>query len=184
MKILWNRIFYSIYLFENNLTTIIRKILSFVFWPLFHLPFIRNGLEKKGSSIKQIKDVTVEVLNNPKNGKGISIARLHMDGLLIIIQYGLFNFLQIILRRSLIQYVWENKFYAFIFLIGLATISGIINWHLLRKQNIYLIYFKRFQNESPVDRKKWNWISFGCILTMITFLVLSFVILVNTKLAE
>jgi len=174
MERFWNYIYYSIYLFESNITLFFRKILNFIFHPLTRISYLKNNLEKRGSSFEDIDNVAIRVLNDPRYGKSITIAGIQMGGLLILIEYSLFNFLQVILDKSLIQYVWGDRIYRWIFLIGLLIIPGIINYILLWKNDKYLEYFKKFEKEPKSIKHRWCWISFGVVIGVIFSLALSF----------
>jgi hypothetical protein len=177
MERFWNYIHYNIYLFEVNATFFFRYILNFIiFNPLSKIKFFKNGLEKKGTSFKEIDEITVKTLNNPEYGKSITIAGIQMGGLLVIIEISLFNFLQAIIGKSLIQYVWEDNFYRWVFIIGSLVLPGIINNALLWKKDKYLIYFKEFKKEPKAKKRKWAWISFGVIVGVTLLFVLSLMV--------
>jgi hypothetical protein len=174
MEKFWNYIYYSIYLLESNITLFFRRILNFIFHPLTRVSYLKNSLEKKGSSFENIDNVAIRALNDPRYGKSITIAGIQMGGLLILIEYTLFNFLQVILNKSLIQHVWEDHLYRWIFLIGLLIIPGIINYIFLWKDDKYLEYFKKIEKEPKSIKHKWFWISFGFVIGTFFLIALSF----------
>lgn len=179
MERIWNYIHYFIFLFENNATYFFRKILSFIFYPIAQIKFLKQGIEKRGSSFKEIDKVAINTLNNPEYGKSITIAGLQMGGLMIFVEYSLFNFLQAILGKSLIQYVWEDSLYKWIFIVTLLIIPTIINYLLLWKNDKYLTYFKEFEKEPKIKKQKWAWISFGVVASIVLLLIFSFWIMTN-----
>lgn len=179
MERIWNYIHYFIFLFENKSTYFFRKILSFIFYPIVQIKFLKQGIEKRGSSFKEIDKVAINTLNNPEYGKSITIAGLQMGGLIIFVEYSLFNFLQAILGKSLIQYVWEDSLYTGIFIVSLLIIPAIINYFLLWKNDKYLTYFKEFEKEPKIIKQKWAWISFGVVASIVLLLIFSFWIMTN-----
>ncbi|MDN3694664.1 hypothetical protein QWZ06_21530 [Chryseobacterium tructae] len=178
MERTWNRVHYFIYKFEVKATYLFRYILNFIFSPITKIKFLKKGLERRGSSFKDIDDVALDLSNNPSYGKSIAFAGVHIGGLIILIEYGLFNVLQIILGKSLIQFVWEpGNSYKWIFIIGMLAMPWFINEKLLFKNGKYLKYFDEFDKESKEVKRKWAWISFSIILGIVIFFILSFVLL-------
>lgn len=97
---------------------------------------------------------------------------------MIFVEYGLFNILQAVIGKSLIQFVWQPESpYKWIFIIGFLIIPWIINEKLLFKNEKYLEYFDEFEKQSNKMRCKWLIISFGIIGSIILFFIMSFVIL-------
>ncbi|MCG2792872.1 MAG: hypothetical protein L6262_04910 [Weeksellaceae bacterium] len=177
MERIWNHVYYFIYIFEIKATYFFRAILNFIFSPITKINFLKKGLEKRGSSFKQIDDIALKLSNNPKNSKSVNLANIHIGGQLVLIEFGLFNLLQAGLGKSLIQYVWgPGNPYKWIFIIGMLVIPYLINNQLLWKNDKYLKYFKEFDKEPKQTRRKMAWISFGIILGILAFFVLSFVI--------
>jgi len=181
MERIWNYVYYFIYQFEVKATYLFRYILNFIFSPITKIKFLKKGLERRGSSFKHIDDVALDLSNNPLYGKSITFAGIHIGGLIIFIEYGLFNIFQAILGRSLIQFVWEpGNSYKWIFIIIFLAIPWIVNEQLLFKNDKYLKYFDEFDKEPKEVRLKWAWISFGIILGILGFFILSFIPLSKT----
>ncbi|WP_292010653.1 hypothetical protein, partial [Chryseobacterium sp.] len=123
----------------------------------------------------EIRAVGDNAINNRIYGQNTIFAGIHMGGLIILIEYGLFNILQAILGKSLIQIFWEpGSSYKWIFVIGLLILPWIINGQLLFKNNKYLEYFEEFDEQPVSVRRKWAWISLGIIIGIFAFFVLSF----------
>ncbi|MGE8555714.1 MAG: hypothetical protein ACN6OB_17485 [Chryseobacterium jejuense] len=178
MERIWNYIHYFIFQFEIKATYFFRNILNFIFSPITKIKFLKKDLEKRNSSFKHIDDIALNLSNNPLYGKSIAFAGIHTGGLIILIEYGLFNILQTILGKAFMQFVWgPGNSYKWIFIIGLLAIPWIINEKLLFKNDKYLKYFDEFDKEPKEVRRKWAWISFGIIIGIITFFVLSFILL-------
>lgn len=174
MEKVWNYIHYYIFLFECNATYFFRKLLNTLFYPISRNKYLKDGLEKRGSSFKEIDKTAIKFLNDPRYGKSITIAGIQMGGILVLLQYSIFNLIQAILGKSLIQYIWEDSLNKWIFLIGLLVIPAIINYFLLWKDDKYLTYFKEFEKEPKAVKRKWAWISFGVVVGIILLLIASF----------
>lgn len=174
----WNYIHYFIYLFEMKFSRIITYPITLIFDLIHKIPFIANTLEKKNSSPQEIRAASENAINNRVYGQNIIISGIQMGGLIILIEYGIFNILQTILGKSLIQFIWEpGSPYKWMFIIGMLILPWIINEKLLFNNNKYLKYFDEFDKEPKEVRRKWAWISFGVIIGIITFFILSFSLL-------
>lgn len=174
MEKLWNYIHATIF----NAFTTIHNFLSIIdpFRLFFNNSFIKKVYAKRGihNPNEMLDNI---VLKNKKTGLYSIWAGIQMGGLLILIEYGLFNILQAILGKSLIQYVWEpGSPYKLIFIIGLLIIPWIINNRLLWKNDKYLKYFAEFDGEPRAVRRKWAGISVAIIIGILGFFILSFVI--------
>ena len=164
------------YLFEVKASKIITYPITLIFDLIYKIPFIANTLKKKNSSPQEIRVASENAINNRVYGQNITNSAIQMGGLIILIEYGLFNIFQAILGKSLIQIFWEpGSSYKWIFIIGLLVLPWIINEKLLFKNNKYLKYFDEFDKEPKKIRHKYVWISLGIILGIITFFVLSFI---------
>ena len=176
MEKIWNYIHYFIYVFEVKVSKIITYPITLIFDLIYKIPFIASSLKKKNSSPQEIRLASENAINNRMYGQNITISGIQMGGLIILIEYGLFNIFQTILGKSLIQIFWgPGSSYKWIFIIGLLVLPWIINEKLLFKNNKYLKYFDEFDKEPKKIRHKYAWISLGIILGIITFFVLSFI---------
>ena len=174
----WNYIHYFIYLFEVQASKIITYPITLIFDLIYKIPFIANALKKKNSSSQEIRAASENAINNRLYGQNIIISGIQMGGLIILIEYGLFNILQTILGEPFRQFIWEpGNSYKWIFIIGLLAIPWIINEKLLFKNDKYLKYFEEFDKEPKEVRRKWAWISFGIIIGIVGFFILSFILL-------
>lgn len=174
MEKFWNYIHINIYLFEKYVSALITYPIEMMFDLFYKLPIISKGLEKRGVSRKELKKTTDNVMNNLDYGQNITIASIQMGGLLVLIEYSLFNFLQAILGRMLIQYIWEDVVYKLLFVFGSLVIPSIINYYSLWKNDKYLDYFKNFEKESKSTRIKWSLISIVVIIGILLLLIFSF----------
>ncbi len=173
MERIWNYVHYTTF----NLYKHSYKIASYLdpFKLFYKIPAIKKFYAKGG--INDMNKFTDEIINDKSSGINSILAGAQTGGLLVFLEYGLFNILQAILGKSLIQYVWgPDNPYKCIFLIGLLIIPWIINNQLLWKNDKYLKYFEEFDKEPKQIRRKWAWISVGIILGILAFFILSFVI--------
>ncbi|MCW3162627.1 hypothetical protein [Chryseobacterium oryctis] len=176
MERIWNYVHYFIYQFEIKASKIITYPITLIFDLIYKIPFIVNSLKKKNSSPKEIRAASDNAINNRTYGQNIVMSGIHMGGLIILIEYGLFNIFQTILGKSLIQFFWEpGSSYKWLFVAILLIAPWILNEKLLFKNNKYLKYFDEFDQESKKVRRKWAWISLGIIIGIFSFFVLSFI---------
>lgn len=176
MERVWNYIHYFIYLFEVNASKIITYPITMIFDLIYKIPFIKNGLKNKNSSPEEIRMASENAINNRIYGQNIIISGIQMGGLIILVEYGVFNILQLLLGKSLIQYIWEpGYFYKWIFVAGLLVIPWILNENLLFRESKYLKYFDEFDKEPKEITRKWALISFGIIIGILAFFILSFI---------
>ncbi|WP_345989863.1 hypothetical protein AAEU33_19850 [Chryseobacterium sp. Chry.R1] len=177
---IWNYIHYFIYVFEVNASKVIAYPIALLFDLFYKIPFIESWLKKKNSSAQEIRSARNNAINNRIYGQNITIAGIQMGGLLVLIEYGLFNIFQATLGKPLIQYVWlGGNYYKWLFVATMLIIPYIINNQLLWKNDKYLKYFEEFDKEPKQLKRKWIWISFGIIVGIFGFFVLSFLILTN-----
>ncbi len=178
MEKIWNHVHYNIFLFECSTTLFVRKIFSILFYPIKKNKYLKIELKKRGHSFSELDNTIINVLNDPIYGKSITIAGIQMGGMLVMIEYSIFNLIQAILGNSLIQYIWEDSKNKWLFSIGLLVIPAIINYFLLWKDDKYLTHFKEFEKESKEVKRKWAWISFTIVLGIILILIASYWIMI------
>ena len=178
MERIWNYVYYTIF----NLYRLLYKFSNYIdpFRLFYKIPKIKKFYAKGG--IEDMSKFTEDiVVNNKKYGMNIMIAGIHIGGLLVLLQYGLFNLLQIAIGKSLIQNVWSSgNLYKLFFILSFLILPWIINENFLFKNDKYLKYFEEFDKESKEIKNKWQWISFAIIFGIFTFFILSFIILVKT----
>jgi hypothetical protein len=91
MEKIWNYIHYFIYVFEVKASKIITYPITLIFDLIYKIPFIANTLKKKNSSPQEIRVASENAINNRVYGQNITISGIQMGGLIILIEYGLFN---------------------------------------------------------------------------------------------
>ncbi|WP_161531918.1 hypothetical protein [Riemerella anatipestifer] len=171
MERFWNYIHVSVFKFAISFFNLFSKIDPINL--ILRIPFIVRAYEKRGikNPSKQIDNI---IFRDKEAGWIVTWAGIQMGGLLVLIEYSLFNFLQAILGRMLIQYIWENIVYKLLFVFGSLVIPGIINYYSLWKNEKYLDYFKKFEKESRSTRIKWFLISIVVIVGILLLLIFSF----------
>ncbi|WP_370901606.1 hypothetical protein [Chryseobacterium gossypii] len=171
MERTWNYVYYTIFNFYKK----IYKLLSYIdpFKLVYKIPAVKKFFAKGG--IDDMNQFTDEVIFNNKLAGLHSIwAGIQMGGLIILLEYGLFNIFQAIIGKPLIQYIWESRLYKWVFIIGLLFIPWGLNEKLLFKSNKYLKYFDEFDEEPKSVRYKWTSISLGIIVGVLVFFISSF----------
>lgn len=172
MERVWNYVHYSIF----KAYKLLYKLLSYIdpFKLLYRIPAVKRFYARGG--IDDMNKFTDEVAFNDKRSGLWSIwAGSMVGGLLIFFEYGLFNIFQLIIGKSLIQYIWGgSNLYWLVFIAGLLIIPYIVNEQLLFKNDKYLKYFEIFEKEPTKMKRKWTFISFSVILGIVLFFILSF----------
>lgn len=173
MEKIWNYIHYTVF----NLYVKIYNLLSYIdpFILIYKIPAVKKFYEKGG--INDMSKFTDEIIfNNKVSGLHSIWAGIHMGGLIILTEYGLFNIFQFLVGKSLIQYIWEpGHFYKWIFVAALLIIPWILNERLLFKDDKYLKYFVEFDKYPRPLKFRWTLISLGIILGIIIFFIVSFI---------
>jgi hypothetical protein len=158
-------------MFERYTTQVIRCLSPF-YW-INRIPFVRRYHLSRG-----IADANVfisEVLNNPEFGTNSIWAGIHAGGLLVLLEFGIFNFIQLFVGQPLIRYVWDSgTSYRVLFLAALCIPPGVLNYFVLFKDDRYLAYFKKFETESPAEKRKHTWLAALTILAIWAFCIGSF----------
>jgi hypothetical protein len=170
----WNLVHYCIFKFEKRASFYINLPLKWVFSQFFEISFIKQGLKKRGSSKEDIFKESENVLNNSNSGLNIMISGIQMGGILVLIEYALFNFVQGIIEKSYIQTIWENDLFKFLFILSLLILPGIFNYFVLFKNNRYLRYFEKFKKSSHSDKLRYSRLTFGFVICVILILIGSF----------
>jgi len=138
---------------------------------------VKKQYAKRGVSNPEA--VVKDALNNPRTGTNSIMAGIHMGGLLVMLEYSIFNIIQVIVGKSLIQYFFKDATSVILFLIVFLVPAGIVNYFLLFKEDKYLRYFKKFDKAFKGKSSKYGWLSFLIVLSFLLLIVLSFVVLVK-----
>jgi hypothetical protein len=169
----WNLLFYMLYKLDLNLHLLFNHINPFRL--IYKIKIIAKFYQKRG-----ISDMGALIDNNFSNKSyGISITRA--GGVLavpiILVEYGVFNFIQLLLNKPLIKYVFENVYYLIPFLIVLITPAGIILDFTVYKNDRYLKYFQKFEKENYDQSMKYRLLVVSVFIFSFLFFIFSFHIL-------
>src|SRR5690606_20510329 len=127
----WNIVHFYIYKFENKVTQIISLPINWVAGLFLDIPYIKQGLERRGSSKDIILHQSNKSLNNSEFGMNVLFANIQMGGILVLLEYSIFNFIQGFLKQSYIQYAWENQVYLVLAILVFLVPPGVLNYYLL-----------------------------------------------------
>ena len=174
-KIIWN--WNMVYYFLNKWEVMTQDIFSYPILLLLRNEKVKKLYAKRG--VDNPEDVVRNAVNNPKTGTNSIIAGIHMGGLLVMLEYSIFNFIQVAIGESLIQYFFKDAVSVVLFLITFLVPAGIVNYFLLFKKDKYLQYFKKFDKAFKKSSAKYGWRSFFIVLSFYLLIVFSFVVLVK-----
>jgi hypothetical protein len=170
----WNLVHYHLFLFLKKAHFLFSYINPFRLF--YKIPGIKKFYAKHG--IKDMNKFVDEVgFNNPVTGINSIWAGMYMGGLLILLEYSIFNFIQAFLGKSLIQYIYRDQENKILFLLLLLTFAGLINYFTLFKNDRYLTYFKEFEQMPKQEKKKYPWVSFVVVLLILLIFIGGFAFL-------
>ena len=167
-----------VYYFLNKWEVVTQNIFNYPILLLLRNKKIKKLYAKRG--VQNPEEVVKNAVNNPKTGASSIIAGIHMGGLLAMLEYSIFNFIQIIIGKSLVQYFFKDAVSVVLFIITFLVPAGIINYFLLYREDKYLKYFKKFDKTFKGNTAKYGWRSFFIVLSFYLLIILSFVVLVKT----
>lgn len=150
---------------------------------IFNYPvllFLRNEKIKKmyaKRGVQNPEEAVKYAVNNPKTGTNSIIAGIHMGGLLVMLELSIFNFIQVIADKFVIQYFFRDAFSVILLLVVFLVPAGVVNYFILFKDDKYLRYFKKFDKTLKGKNRKYGWISFFIVLCFWLITILSFVVL-------
>jgi hypothetical protein len=142
----WNLVHYCIYELQLNFHKIFRFINPLYY--LYKVPPIRRYFAGKYNTDDMPQYIDDTVFDDPRSGRIIVSAGIHMGIILINVQIVIFNLIQTLLGKNLNNYIFENEKYKFVVILALLIIAGIINYNILFKDKKYLVYFDDF-NKIP-----------------------------------
>ena len=166
-----------VYYFLNKWEVMTQNIFNYPILLLLRNDKVKKLYAKRG--VENPEDVVKNAVNNPKTGTNSIIAGIHMGGLLVMLEYSVFNFTQAIIGKSLIQYFFKDVMSFVLFLVVFLVPAGIVNYFLLYKKDKYLKYFKKFDKTFKNNSRKYGWKSFFIVMSFYLLVVISFVVLVK-----
>src|SRR5690606_31242817 len=89
--------------------------------------YAKRGVEDPEESVKQ-------AVNDSEFGANSVIAGIHMGVLLVMLELSLFNIIQVIAGKFLIQCFFKDAISIFIFLIVFLVPAGVVNYFSLFKK--------------------------------------------------
>lgn len=167
-----------VYYFLNKWEVTTQNLFNYPILLLLRNDTVKKLYAKRG--VENPEDVVKDAVNNPKTGTNSIIAGIHMGGLLVMLEYSVFNFIQALIGKSLVQYFFKDVISFVFFLITFLLPAGIVNYFLLYKKDKYLKYFKKFDKAFKNNSRKYGWRSFFIVSSFYLLVVFSFVVLVRT----
>lgn len=171
----WNLIHYKLYVLQTTAHSLFYLVNPFV-W-VTRIPIVRDFYRKKG--ISDIGGEINSVFENPETGFNNIWAGGIASGLLIFLEAGLFNLIQIYLGRILYGVMFENYYYLILFILLGITPPSLFNYFTLFKNNKYLEFFKEFEQMPKNKKRFYGWVSFLFVFFVCAFLTGSFYGLVH-----
>ena len=169
----WNIIFYNLYRFDLRLRELFNYLNPFIL--INNIPVVKKYHAKQG--VDDMNKLANHMLSNPEIGVSIIWTSGFMGVLLVLIEYGIFNIIQILSNRPLIQSVWSDELHFFIFFTLLLAPIILVNQYLLFKKNKYLDYFKEFETMTKRKKTIYAWLSFFAVTIIFSFFIGSFLVL-------
>ena len=157
-----NVLHFNIYKAHYRLHLLANKLNPF---HLIHkLPFQKRRYEKLGIDIHKEID---KAFGNKNFGLSLIVA----GGVLL----GLFFFLFFSLIDLFISLFVEYKVLSASHLIFSGMLSIALSYFFVFKKDKYLMYFNQFEKWSKVEKRKYNWCTFGFITIILLLFVLNIV---------
>jgi hypothetical protein len=162
---IWQRLHYNVYRF-NAFSQI--YVVGLPFTLLYRNKYIiKIFSEKRG--IKNPEQFFKKILTDPKNSTVMWISDVSMCILVMLMLFTVAN-----LISSIFETVLLAQLSKLLFLVICLVPSMGVNYYLLWKDNKYLTYFNKFEQEPKEVKRKWAWISFGVFVGIILLLIASF----------
>ncbi|TKG86008.1 hypothetical protein EYV94_28630 [Puteibacter caeruleilacunae] len=171
-KIIWN--WNMVYYFLCRWEVVTQEVFNYPFLLLLRNKKIKKLYAKRG--VKNPEQIVKNAVGNSKSGANSIPAGIHMGGLLVLLEYSIFNFIQALIGKSLVQYFFEDVLSLILFLALFITPAGIMNYYTLYKKDKYLQYFKEFDKTFKNNKRKYGWRSFLIIISFYSLIALSFII--------
>lgn len=95
-----------VYYFLNRWEVMTQNLFNYPIQLLLRNDTVKKLYAKRG--VENPEDVVKDAVNNSKTGTNSIIAGIHMGGLLVMLEYSIFNFIQALLGKSLVQYFFND----------------------------------------------------------------------------
>jgi hypothetical protein len=169
----WNMVHY----FLNKWEVVTQSIFNYPVLLLMRNDKVKEMYAKRG--VQNPEEAVKHAVNSSKTGTNGIIAGIHMGGLLVMLELSIFNFIQVIAGKFLIQYFLKDAFSVMLLLIVFLVPAGVVNYFILFKDDKYLRYFNKFDKTLKGKNRKYGWISFFIVLSFWLITILSFVVLIK-----
>jgi hypothetical protein len=173
IELFWNIVYYGIY----NLDVYLRSLLGYLNpFNLFHrMKSVQKFYSDRG--LNDVPSLRNRILGNRKTGISIIRSQGAMGGLLVIIEYALFNVIQGITKNHMVMFVFQNKINLIVYLVILIIPTVVINNYLLFRKDKYLKYFDEFDRVDVSKKRKYYCLSFLIVILIASAFFLSFSLL-------
>jgi hypothetical protein len=166
-------VYYNLYQLDIKMSHLFNFIYP-IYW-FNKIPSVKKYHSKYG--IDDINAIVNRSFNNPKSGVSSIWAGSLMGGLLVLVEYGIFNVFQAITNKSLIQIVWKDGLHFLVYLLILLVPVIIINNYVLFRRDNYLSYFKEFEKMTDKQKMAYRWLSLSVVILILSFFISSFLLL-------
>ena len=156
-----NILHYCIYKFHYKLHLLFNRINPF--WYIVKIPILKKRYEKNG--INDIQQELNKAWSDETNGLSVTAAGGVLLGILSIFVFafndGIYHIMNLITNLSAINY------------ITFFGISFVTCYWFVFKDDKYLLYFKEFKKWTRSENRKYGWISFIFIVSVIAWFFLT-----------
>jgi len=174
----WRLVHYYLWVWEKAFHNVHRYIVPF-YW-LFRVPAIKALYSRRGT--KDVSDYLEKVaFNDPVTGWNARWAGINAGGLLVLLEFGVFNCVEAILDRNLLQYVWSDAASRVLSCILFLLPAGLFNYYVLFRNDRYLQDFEKYEQMPKQKRRRYGWLCFLIVLGILGFIVGSFALVIWVK---
>ena len=170
IELFWNIVYYGIYQFD----VFLRYLIGFI--NPFNFINKNKGIRRYYSAhgVDDMNRFRNRIFNDRRTGISITISNATIGGLLVLFEYGLFNVIQGITKKPLIDKIWQDGFHLFIYLIIMLVPAFLINKNLLFKNYKYLRYFDEFEKLEKSKKQRYYCVSLISVFLIVLFFFVSF----------
>lgn len=162
------------FIFIHRITNYINPI-----WWFVGIPFVKRFHKKKGiDDFRKLMDE--EVFNHKIYGFNITYAGITIGGLLVLIMFSLFNLIQVVIQKPLINIFWQNFFFRILFVISLGIIPWKICNNFIFNDDKYLKYFQEFEKQSKNWKRNWAYITISVVIGILLFFAFTLFIFIHS----
>ncbi len=167
----WNVIHFSIF----SLLICSQRIFNYPLVKLLEIKSIKNFYARRG--VKNPAGMVNDVTTNDEYSINILGANIQMGGILVMLEYSIFNIFQAVSGLNLLAIISEQKLSLILFAVLLIFPPGFFNYYTLFKNEKYLNYFAEIRQLAPLQVRKLHLFSLCFIVLTIGILSGSFILL-------